>query len=118
MGVDEGNIILFLIFSVLVADPKKLPYTVADLARGLLNWEKSTKEKVLQRTTPPSCSFGDVCINGVRLSILLVVRGKLILPCPRSRLRIFSREMGSAVPSRVNLLILHTQIESGMTTKT
>ena len=26
-------------------------------------------------------------------------------PCPRSRLRIWSREMGSAVPSRVSLLI-------------
>ena len=26
-------------------------------------------------------------------------------PCPRSRLRIWSREMGSTVPSRVSLLI-------------
>ena len=33
--------------------------------------------------------------------------------CPRSRLRIWSRETGSAVPSRVGLLILHTQAESG-----
>ena len=32
-------------------------------------------------------------------------RGKLIFPCPRSRLRIWSRETGSAVPSRVSLLI-------------
>ncbi|CAM9418616.1 unnamed protein product [Ascophyllum nodosum] len=31
----------------------------------------------------------------------------------RSRLRIWSRETGSAVPSRVSLLILHTQAESG-----
>ena len=31
-------------------------------------------------------------------------RGHLF-PCPRSRLRIWSRETGSAVPSRVNLLI-------------
>ena len=38
---------------------------------------------------------------------------KLIFPCPRSRLRIWSREKGSAVPSRVSLLILHTQAESG-----
>ena len=33
--------------------------------------------------------------------------------CPRSRLRFWSRETGSAVPSRVSLLILHTQAESG-----
>ena len=32
----------------------------------------------------------------------------LSFPCPRSRLRIWSREAGSAVPSRVSLLILHT----------
>ena len=32
-------------------------------------------------------------------------QGKSIFPCPRSRLRIWSRETGSAVPSRVNLLI-------------
>ena len=36
-----------------------------------------------------------------------------IFPCPRSRLRIWFRETGSAVPSRVRLLILHTQAESG-----
>ena len=34
------------------------------------------------------------------------------LPCPRSRLRIWSRETGSAVPPLVSLLILHTQAES------
>ena len=32
-----------------------------------------------------------------------------ILPCLRTRLRIWSRETGSAVPSHVSLLILHTQ---------
>ena len=40
-------------------------------------------------------------------------QGKGIFPCPCSRLRILSRETGSAVPSRVSLLILHTQAESG-----
>ena len=40
-------------------------------------------------------------------------REKIIFPCPRSRLRIWSRETGSAVPSRVALLLLHTQAESG-----
>ena len=38
---------------------------------------------------------------------------KLIFPCPRSRLRIWSPETGSAVPSRVSLLILHTPAEYG-----
>ena len=36
----------------------------------------------------------------------------LTFPEPRSRLRIWPRETGSAVPSRVSLLILHTQAES------
>ena len=43
----------FLIFSVLVANPKKLLYTVADPAHGLLNRENRTKEKVWQRNPPP-----------------------------------------------------------------
>ena len=37
----------------------------------------------------------------------------MFFPCPRSRLRICSRETGSSVPSRVNPVILHTQAESG-----
>ena len=36
-----------------------------------------------------------------------------MFPCPRTRLRIWSRETGSAVPSRASLLALHTQAESG-----
>ena len=35
----------------------------------------------------------------------LAEQGKIIFPCPRSRLRVWSRETGSAVPSRVSLLI-------------
>ena len=35
----------------------------------------------------------------------LAEQGKLILPCFRSRLRIWSRETDSAVPPRVSLLI-------------
>ena len=42
-----------LTFNVLVANPKKLLYTVANPARGLLNGGKRTKEKVWQRTSPP-----------------------------------------------------------------
>ena len=33
--------------------------------------------------------------------------------CSRSRLIIWSRETGSAIPSRVSLLIFHTQVELG-----
>ena len=40
-------------------------------------------------------------------------QGKYYFLCPRSRLRVWSRELGLAVPSRVSLLILHTQAESG-----
>ena len=36
-------LLLFLTFSVLVANPKKLLNTVANPARGLLNREKKTK---------------------------------------------------------------------------
>ena len=32
-------------------------------------------------------------------------RGKIVFPCPRARLKIWSRETGSAVPPRVSLLI-------------
>ena len=37
-----------------------------------------------------------------------------MFPCSRPRLRIWSRETGSAVPFRVSLLILHTQAESNL----
>ena len=47
----SGTVVpLFLTFSVLAANPKKLLYTVANPARGLLNREKRTKEKVWQHT--------------------------------------------------------------------
>ena len=60
-----------------------------------------------------------VWINRVRSSILPVVSltGNMIFPCPRSRLKNWSRETGLAVPSRVaacpfstlnlNLVIFH-----------
>ena len=43
-------------------------------------------------------------------------QGKMnfISPCLRSRPRIWSRETGSAVPSRVSLLFLHNQAESSI----
>ena len=55
---------MFLTLSVLIINHwlptlKKLLYTVANPARGLLNKEKGTKEKVWQRTLPPRCPFGE-----------------------------------------------------------
>ena len=38
----------------------------------------------------------------------------IMFPCPRSRRRMWSLETGSAIPSRVSLLILHTPAESGV----
>ena len=49
-------LLLFLTFSALVANPKKLLYTVANLARGLLNREKKKKKKVWQRSPPPGAA--------------------------------------------------------------
>ena len=45
--------------------PEKLLYTVANPARGLLNREIRTKEKVWQHIPPhpPSCSFGENKLN-------------------------------------------------------
>ena len=40
-------------------------------------------------------------------------QGKFIFSCPCSRLRIWCRETGSAVPFRFSLFILHTQFQSG-----
>ena len=37
-----------------------------------------------------------------------------VFPCPRSRLRIWSPETGSAIPSRVSPLFLHFQAESSI----
>ena len=44
---------------------------------------------------------------------MVAKQGKWNFACPRSRQRVWSRELGLAVPSRVSLLILHTQAESG-----
>ena len=53
-------LLLFLTFSALVANPKKLLYTVANPARGLLNREKKKKKKSGSAPPPPPrarCSF-------------------------------------------------------------
>ena len=76
----------------------------------------------LRATTPYSLHINIVCMyvcimvitfTSSRSCSWLAEQGKWIFPCPRSRLRIWSYETGSAVPSRVSLLILHAQAESG-----
>ena len=56
-------LLLFLTFSAfLVANPKKLLYTVANPARGLLNRKKKEEKKSLAAPPPPHparCSFGE-----------------------------------------------------------
>ena len=56
------GIILFLAFSVLVANPKKMFYTVVNPACGLLNKEKrATRESLAAQTSlPPQYSVVDV----------------------------------------------------------
>ena len=59
-------LLLFLTFSALVANPKKLLYTVANPARGLLNREKKKKKKSGSAPPPPPparCSFGEKIKN-------------------------------------------------------
>ena len=61
-------------------------------------------------------AYGRVLINrerGCQSSSWSTEQGKLVFLCPRLRLRIWSRETGSIVPSRVSLLTLHTLAESG-----
>ena len=57
----------FITFSVLVANPKKVLYTVTSLARGLLNREKRTKENT---------TLFKKNLNASRLSEHPSVRGK------------------------------------------
>ena len=54
-------LLLFLTFSALVANPKKLLYTVANPARGLLNRGKKKKKKSGSAPPPPRarCSIGE-----------------------------------------------------------
>ena len=48
---------MFLTFSALVANPKKLLYTVVNPARGLLNRGEKKKKKVWQRPPPPPTMY-------------------------------------------------------------
>ena len=69
-----------------------------------LSWRSSGRDPP---PPPSSLRVARVRVNRVRLPILLVVSrtGKMILSLsPFAPLRIWSRETGSAVPSRVSLL--------------
>ena len=70
VSVVEDREIIVVVVVVVVShiqrigcQPEKLLYTVANPARGLLNREKRTKDKVWQHTPPPPppphCSFGE-----------------------------------------------------------
>ena len=63
---------------------------------------------------PYSCYMCDhTYIHGCESCSWLAEQGICIFPCPHSRLMIiWSRETGSAVPSRVSPLTLHTRPES------
>ena len=54
----RSTALLFLTFSALVANPKKLLYTVANPDRGLLNRKKKKKKKSGSATPPPSLRAG------------------------------------------------------------
>ena len=65
-----------------------------------------------------SITYSDkrVCTDRVRWPILFAWSAEQVncfFPRPSSRLRIWSRETESVVLSRVSLLMLHTQVESG-----
>ena len=53
-------------------------------------------------------------VNGCQSCAWTAEQGKLTFVCSCSRLRIWSRKTGSAVPPRVNPLIFHTQAESSI----
>ena len=76
-------------------------------------------ENVLCRTPKPYCvwsapspEYESTVYGGCQPCSWSAEQRKWTFPCPRSRLRIWSRETGSTVPSRVSLLILHTQAET------
>ena len=59
--------VLFLIFSALVANPrKKLLYTVANPARGLLNREKKRKSLAAPPPPPPRAARSEKKIKKIK----------------------------------------------------
>ena len=89
------GLLLFLTFRVLVANPKKPVYMVANPARGLLNKEKGIKGKVWHRTHPPHAARSEkikyksrdasTCLGATQVSVRLTsVQGFLRLVSYRS----------------------------------
>ena len=56
-------LLLFLTFSALVANVKKLLYTVANPARGLLNREKKKKKSLAAPLPPPRAARSETKIK-------------------------------------------------------
>ena len=79
--------------------PRNLDLFHAQKSRPMYVWSSHRAEYISTGKGCQSCSWS-------------AEQGKIIFPCTRSRLRILSRETGSAVPSRISLLILHSQSES------
>ena len=82
------------------ARPSRIPFAAVELA------SRSMEPKLAY------CMYGhtysksvDEPGKGCQSCSWSAEEGKWILPCPRSRLRIWSRKTGSAVPSRASLLI-------------
>ena len=77
--------LLFLTFSALVANPKKkLLYTVANPARGLLNREKKKKKKSGSAPLPPpprALLVRTECVKGGGGIVSLVVEGMFPIFC-------------------------------------
>ena len=51
--MEDSKFTVLTFFSALVANPKKLLYTVANPARGLLNREKKKKKSLAAPPPPP-----------------------------------------------------------------
>ena len=61
--------------------------------------------RCLLTSSSHSCRFSQWHPTILSTAIGSVEQGKWIFSCPRLRLRVWSRETGSAVPSRISLLI-------------
>ena len=68
-------LLLFLTFSALVAIPKKLLYTVANLARGLLNRGKKKKKK--SGSVPPKSRDASTYRDATQVGVTQVVAVRL-----------------------------------------
>ena len=70
-----------------------------------LRFERKNTNPTLVRIELTTSALAGVQVTYSTTRATSAEQGKLIFPCPGSRPRIWSRETGSAVPSRVSLLI-------------